>query len=131
MDDSPQRPSALIVEDDAAVLEALQAVLLHAGFDTAVTDHGRSALAMVARRRFDVLLVDIKLPDMNGVRICDMARQQYQDQIVILVMTAMNIQRWGPTSLQLCADDFLGKPFRIDELIARINSHLRRVPQGS
>jgi DNA-binding response OmpR family regulator len=127
---SPSPRTALVVEDDQHLLNMLQDVLEYAGFETTAVDHGSPAMTLLAERRFDVLLVDVNLPDINGLVICDTARERYQDQIAILVIAGRNIERWGVWSFQLGADDFLGKPFDIDELIARIESKLRRVATG-
>ena len=127
---TPLPRTALVVEDDEHMLTFLHEVLEDAGFDTTAVDHGRPAIRMLAERRFDVLLVDVNLPDMNGLSICEAARTWYQDQVAILVITGQEIQRRGLAALQLGADDFLGKPFHLDELIARIESKLRRAPKG-
>ena len=112
------------------MLNLLHEVLEDAGFETTAVDCGKSALTMVAERCFDVLIVDVNLPDMNGMAIGELARERYQDQIAILVITGQNIQNRHISSLQLGADDFLGKPFNIGELIARIESKLRHTPKG-
>jgi DNA-binding response OmpR family regulator len=111
-------------------LELLHEVLTDAGFETTDADSGSAALTMVAKQRFDVLLVDVNLPDMSGMIVCDAARERYQERITILVITGSNIERRGVSSLQVCADDFLGKPFDPNELIARIESKLRRAPES-
>ncbi len=123
---SPERRTALIVEDDDLTLEVLNYALEDAGFATTAVDCGMPAMAMLVERRFDVLLVDVHLPDINGLVICDAARERYQDQIVILAVSGHEIERWRLAALQVYADDFLGKPFHLDELIARIESKLRR-----
>ncbi len=87
-------------------------------------------MRMLAKQRFDVLIVDVNLPDMSGMIICDEARERYQEQVVILVMTGLRMQHRRVSSLQLGADDFLGKPFDPKELVARIESKLRRVPMS-
>ncbi len=127
---TPLSRTALVVEDDQLMLKLLHEVLEDAGFETTVVDQGKLALTVLAERCFDVLLVDVTLPDMNGLSICEAARTWYQDQVAILVITGQEIQRRGLAALQLCADDFLGKPFHLDELIARIESKLRRAPKG-
>ncbi len=127
---TPSPRTALIVEDDHPTLELLHEVLENAGFETMDADCGSAALTRLQERRFDVLLVDVNLPDMSGMIVCDAARERYQDQIVIMVITGLNIERRSISSLQVCADDFLGKPFDFDELIARIESKLRRAPKG-
>ena len=120
--------TALIVEDDQALLDVLHEVLTDAGFETTAIDRGGPAMRLLAKQRFDVLLVDVNLPDMSGMILCDTARERYQDQIVILVLTGVNIERRRLSSLQVCADDFLGKPFDLNELRTRIESKLRRAP---
>ena len=127
---TPSLRTALIVEDDQDLFGVLHKALTDAGFETTAVDHGRPAMRMLAKQRFDVLLLDVNLPDMSGMIVCDEARERYQDQVVILVMTGENIERRSQSSLQVCADDFLGKPFAFDELFARIESTLRRVPKA-
>ncbi len=122
--------TALVIDDNQHLLDALHDALEDAGFDTTAVASGSPAMTMLAERCFDVLVVDINLPDMNGLSICESARKQYQDQVAILVITGLKIERRGLASLQVCADDFLGKPFDIDELIARIESKLRRASKN-
>ena len=117
--------TALIVEDDLVILGLLHEVLEDAGFDATAVDCGSPAMRLLAERHFDVLVSDVTLPDMNGMVICDMARERYQEKIVILVLTGQDIARRAVTSLQLCADAFLGKPFDLDLLIAIIERKLR------
>ncbi len=126
---TPSPRIALVVEGNEPTLEWLHDALEDAGFKTTAVAQGSLAMRMLEERHFDVLLVDVHLPDMNGLVICDAARERYQGQIVILVVSGQDIERWGLASLQVCADDFLGKPFNIDELIVRIESKLRRVPK--
>ncbi len=123
---TPSPRTALIVEDDQLTLTFLREVLEDAGFETTALDCGRPAMRLLAKQRFDVLLVDVNLPDMSGMIVCDAARERYQDQIVILAVSGQEIDRWRLAALQVYADDFLGKPFHLDELIARIESKLRR-----
>ena len=127
---TPSPRTALVVEDDQLMLTFLHEVLEDAGFETTGVAQGNLAPTVLAERCFDVLLVDVNLPDMNGLSICEAARTWYQDQVAILVITGQEIQRRGLAALQLCADDFLRKPFHLDELIARIESKLRRAPKG-
>ena len=125
---TPSPRTALVVEDDQLMLNVLHEALEDADFATTTVDRGSLAMAMLAERRFDVLLVDINLPDMNGLSICEAARTRYQEQIAILVMSGQDNERWRLASLQICADDFLGKPFDLEEFAARIESKVRRVP---
>jgi len=128
---TPLPRTALVVEDNELTLEVLHYALEGAGFATSAVDRGSSAMMMLVEHRFDVLVVDINLPDMNGLSICESARKHYQDQVAIVVITGLEIGRRGLAALQVCADDFLGKPFELDELIARIESKLRRAPTSN
>ena len=117
--------TALVVEGCEFTREVLHDVLMEAGFDTMSVACGTAASTMLAEWHFDVLVADIYLPDMHGLAVCEAARERYQGQIAILVMSGRDIERWGLASLQLCADDFLGKPFDLDEFVARIESKVR------
>ena len=122
------RRTALIVEDDRRLLDVLDETLLASGFQTMAIDCGQPALDVLRERGFSVLIVDVDLPDMNGMAICEEARERYGDQVVILVISGFDIHERRISSLQLFADDFMGKPFDLDEFIARIEAKLRRVP---
>ena len=125
----PSRRTALVVEDDQLMLNLLHDVLAVAGFETTTVDSGSPVMALLAERHFDLLLVDVSLPDMNGLDICGAAWKSYQERIVILVITGLVIECWPQTSLQVCAGDFLGKPLDVDELIILIQRKLRGVPE--
>ena len=127
---TPLSRTALVVEDNQLMLNLLHDVLEDAGFETTAVASGRPAMTMLTERRFDVLVADVNLPDMNGMAIGELARDLYQDRIMILIITGFNVQNRRVSSLQLGADDFLGKPFDINELIAHIEGKLRRVPKG-
>ena len=95
---APPSPTALIVEGNHPTLDTLHEVLEDAGFETTAVDTGTPAMTMLAERRFDVLLVDVTLPDMNGLSLCEEARQRYQERIVILVLSDQEIEHadWTP-----------------------------------
>jgi DNA-binding response OmpR family regulator len=130
-DTRTRRRTALLVEDDDDMLALLEHVLGMAGFDTESASRGQAALEALEHRRFDVLLIDVGLPDMNGLVIGDRARELYKNEVVIIVITGEQIYSRRLTSLELNADDFLGKPFAPEELIARIQSKLRRMDSAS
>jgi DNA-binding response OmpR family regulator len=125
---SPPRRTALVVDDDQPTLELLHEVLEGAGFATTAVDRGIAALTMLAKQRFDVLVVDVNLPDMSGMAVCDLARERYHEEMVILVMTGVNIEHRRVGSIHLCADDFLGKPFDPWDLIALIERTMGQAP---
>jgi DNA-binding response OmpR family regulator len=124
-------PSALVVDDEPALLSLLEDVLVDAGFETTCFGRGAPALDALAQRRFDLLVVDIGLPDTNGMRICEVARQRYGDEIAILIITADNRKERCITAFELGADDFVPKPFDLDELMMRITVILRRTASFS
>ncbi len=120
--------TALIVEDDPALLGLLCDILEDVGFTTSCHATGRSAFQALWQQRFDLMVLDVNLPDMNGLKLCPVVREQYGEDIVILVITAAKIQDRRVTSLEIGADDFLAKPFDLDEFLARIEAKLRRLP---
>ena len=118
--------TALIVDDEQPLLQLLDEVLGDAGFATDCFDLGQPAMTAIRQRRYDLLVVDIGLPDMNGMSICEAARARYGDSVAILIITADNRRERCITALELGADDFVSKPFDIEELMARITGMLRR-----
>ncbi len=122
--------TALIVDGNELTLEVLRYALEDASFETTTVTHGSLALTMLAKQCFDVLVVEVNLPHINGLALGEQARERYGDRITILVMSDQDMERWGVTSLQVCADDFLCKPFNLDEFIARVESKVRRIPKA-
>jgi DNA-binding response OmpR family regulator len=125
---TPHEPqqTALVIDDDTSILEMLNDLLVDAGFATTTVTRGQDALDAIARQHFDVLLVDIGLPDMSGMNVCNAARSSYGPKAAILMITADARRERIVTALELGADDFVPKPFFIDELLARIHAKLRR-----
>lgn len=118
--------TALVVDDEQTLLDLLETELVEAGFETTCFTHGQPALAALQERHFDLLVVDVGLPDTNGMQICEVARQHYGDKITIFIITGDNRRSRCVTALELGADDFVGKPFDMEELLARIDVKLRR-----
>lgn len=116
--------TALVVDDDPAIREVLVELLDEAGFATTAFDRGRPALAALAQRQFDVLLIDQWLPDINGMRICAAAQESGTPAAVFLLTADPRLER-HVTALTLGADDVVAKPFHIDILLARIEAKLR------
>ena len=122
--------TALVVDDDRAIRQLLADLLQAAGFATISLGQGRPAIEVLEQHCFDLLVADIRLPDMNGLEICEVARERYGDATVVVMITADNRIEQEITALDLGADDFLDKPFNPDELMARINAKLRRVGEN-
>ncbi len=119
--------TALIVEDDRALLNLVSDILSLEGFVTTKVDNGEDALAQIAAHRYDLFVIDVRLPDVSGMALCAAARNRYGSKVVIFVVTAeLSVERLM-TAMELGADDFVPKPFDIAELMARIDSRLERI----
>ena len=114
------QPTALVVEDDPPLLQFLVEILQDEGFNATGVDRGQLAIDTLRQQCFDLLLLDIGLPDVSGLEICELARAQYDNAITILVITANATQQRCVTALEVGADDFLAKPFDVDEFLTRI-----------
>ncbi|TRZ45277.1 response regulator transcription factor [Robertkochia solimangrovi] len=118
----------LLVEDDTRVCSFINTGLTEEGFEITIALNGQQGYAMAATGDFDLLILDIMLPEMNGLDICKAIRERKSD-IPILFLTALGSSENIAMGLNSGADDYLTKPFKFIELIARINSLLRRYKQ--
>ncbi|GLC89135.1 response regulator transcription factor [Lysinibacillus piscis] len=115
----------LLVEDEKHIARFVELELQHEGYDIRVAADGREGLALAASETFDVLLLDVMLPSINGIEIC--RRVRTQSDVPILLLTARDAVMDRVAGLDAGADDYLVKPFAIEELLARIRTILRRV----
>ncbi|HEY0520346.1 MAG TPA: response regulator transcription factor [Ilumatobacteraceae bacterium] len=115
----------LVVEDDDAVRTAVDRGLGVHGFDVSSVADAESAIASVARRRPDVMIVDIGLPGMSGIELCTRLRSLDVDT-PILILSARDQVGDRVAGLRAGADDYVVKPFSLDELAARLHALLRR-----
>ena len=125
MTNGGRQPRILIVEDDHALLRGLSDNFQSAGFDVDTATQGDTGLAQALAQPPDLLLLDIMLPQMNGYDICRRLRQAKLD-VPILMLTAKGQEEDIVRGLELGADDYVTKPFGIRELLARVQSLLRR-----
>src|SRR5205807_1213581 len=114
----------LVVDDDPALSEMLSIVLRGEGFDTAVVSDGPRALPAVRELRPDVVLLDLMLPGMNGIDVCRAIRAE--SGVPIVMLTAKSDTVDVVLGLESGADDYIVKPFKSKELIARVRARLRR-----
>ena len=114
----------LVVDDDPALAEMLTIVLRGEGFDTAVVGDGTRALPAVRDLRPDVVLLDLMLPDMNGIDVCRAIRTE--SGVPIVMLTAKSDTVDIVLGLESGADDYVVKPFKPKELVARIRARVRR-----
>lgn len=114
----------LIIEDDQSIAEIERDYLEMNGFEVSIETDGLQGYHRALQERFDLILLDVMLPHMDGFEICKKLRQS-QD-ICILLVTAKQEEIDKIRGLGLGADDFITKPFRLGELVARVKAHLAR-----
>ncbi len=118
--------SVLVVEDEPAYAEALAAGLSQEGFEIAVAATGEEAIRRFAERRPDLVLLDLVLPGMSGLDVCRWVRNH--SSVPVIVVTARTDEMDTVVALEVGADDYVTKPFRLRELAARMRAALRRTP---
>jgi DNA-binding response OmpR family regulator len=122
----------LVVEDDADIAQLLVHYLDKAGFSTEVLSSGREALAAVAARPPDLLILDLMLPQVDGLEICRIARSNPATAAIpIIMLTARGEESDRIVGLELGADDYIAKPFSPNELVARVRALLRRAERAA
>jgi len=114
----------LLIEDDRRLAEMISNYLGEAGFRTAIAPSGTTGIAMQDREPFDILILDLMLPDMDGLDVCRRIREK--SQTPILMLTARGDAMDRVVGLEMGADDYLPKPFEPRELLARLRALLRR-----
>jgi DNA-binding response OmpR family regulator len=115
----------LVVEDDATIGGLLEPGLRAHGHEVRWVRSGREAVVATAAAEYDLVLLDLGLPDLDGVEVCRRIRAQ-QPGCVLVILTARREEMDVVVGLEAGADDYLTKPFRFAELLARIRAHLRR-----
>jgi len=125
----PGKPRILVVEDEAAIREGLTDVLVYHGYRVDAVADGREGLKKALSGQYDLLLLDVMLPGRDGFAICDEVRKVDREQPIIL-LTAKTGDEDIVNGLSLGADDYIGKPFSIAELVLRVKAVLRRSRTG-
>jgi two-component system response regulator MprA len=115
----------LIVDDESRVTSALRRTLAYEGYTVSTAADGESALAIARTRPPDLVILDIMLPGINGLEVCRRLRAA-GDEIAILMLTARDTVADRVKGLETGADDYLVKPFALEELLARVKALLRR-----
>jgi len=118
------RPYILVVDDEPTIWRTLRANFLARGFDVTAVETGADALHSALTRPPDVVILDLLLPDLLGLDVCRALRAD--SPVPILVLSAQHEEQIKVRALDLGADDYVTKPFEIDELLARIRALLRR-----
>jgi two-component system KDP operon response regulator KdpE len=114
----------LIVDDEPNILGTLAPLLRSRGYETYTAMNGRSALEAVDRDKPDLIVLDLGLPDIDGVEVCRQIRQV--SNVAIVILSARGAENDKVRALDVGADDYVTKPFGAEELLARIRAGLRR-----
>ncbi|MCU1490001.1 MAG: two component transcriptional regulator, winged helix family [Acidimicrobiaceae bacterium] len=122
--EAPHQTRALLIEDDPNIVDLIRANLAVRGFDAVVSPDGERALQLFETESPDIVLLDLTLPDVDGFELCRELRER--STVGIIVVSARGGERDKVTALNMGADDYLTKPFSIEELLARIMATLRR-----
>lgn len=117
-------PKILLVEDESALSEPLTYLLEREGFSVDIVEDGRTALDVFENGNYDVILLDLMIPEVPGTEVCRTIRQT--SNIPIIMLTAKDTEVDKVVGLELGADDYVTKPYSSRELLARINALLRR-----
>jgi len=115
----------LVVEDEAALREALAYNLTRQGYEVKTANDGRAALDSARKNHPDLIILDLMLPVLDGIEVCRILRQEMS--VPILMLTARDDELDRVVGLEIGADDYITKPFGMRELMARVKAHLRRV----
>ena len=126
MADAGARPRVLVVEDEESFVEALTLGLKREGFDVTVARDGRQALLLFDAVHPDLVLLDLMLPGISGIDVCREIRRTSRTPVIMV--TAKDSEVDTVVGLEVGADDYVAKPYRMRELVARIRAVLRRAP---
>jgi two-component system, OmpR family, response regulator RegX3 len=114
----------LIVEDESSFSEALSFLLIKEGFEVSIAENGRKALELFKSGTFDLILLDLMIPEISGIEVCRSIRTT--SAVPIIMLTAKDSEVDKVVGLELGADDYVTKPYSSRELLARIKAVLRR-----
>jgi len=120
-----RKPRLLIIEDEPAILTGLLDLFVYHGYDVDAAQDGRLGLEKALVGNYDLIILDIMLPTLDGFAICDAIRQHSREQPLI-ILTAKTTDEDIITGLTLGADDYVAKPFSVRELVLRVEAVLRR-----
>ncbi|MEO6326662.1 MAG: response regulator transcription factor [Thermoanaerobaculia bacterium] len=126
---SDRAPAILVVEDDRKTAASLRLYLEHGRFDVTVAHTGRDGLAAARARTFDLVVLDLMLPEIDGLAVCRAIRAE--SEVPVLMLTARSTEDDTLAGLGAGADDYVTKPFSPRELVARVRAILRRARPGS
>src|SRR6187402_1425503 len=115
-----KKASLLVVEDEESLREALKLNLELEGYEVTTADNGPAVIKMVKNEYFDLIILDVMLPEMDGITVCETIRMQHNN-VPILFLSARNSSIDRVEGLKKGGDDYLTKPFNLEELLLRID----------
>lgn len=124
------KPKLLIVEDETAILRGLTDLFNFHGFDVTSEQDGSKGLETALAGQFDCILLDVMLPSMDGFSVCNAIRTASREQPIVM-LTAKSSEEDIINGLTLGADDYIAKPFSVQELVLRVKTILRRIGWGN
>lgn len=120
----------LIVEDEQKLSRVIELELQYEGYETKIADNGKDALRFMQEETWDLVLLDIMIPELSGMEVLRRLRRT-DDHTPVILLTARDQVHDKVSGLDLGANDYVTKPFQIEELLARIRAHLRRPTEGT
>jgi two-component system KDP operon response regulator KdpE len=120
-------PHILVIDDEPQILRALRTILTEKEFQVTVANRGEDGLTLAAANPPDIVILDLGLPDISGIEVC--ARLREWTQIPIIILSVRDSEKDKVAALDKGADDYLTKPFGIEELLARVRVALRHSAQ--
>lgn len=115
----------LLVEDEENIRKLMRLNLIMEGYEVVEADNGRTALQIIDNQYFDMIILDIMLPEVNGFQICEQVRLRNKE-VAIIIVSAKDNSLDRIKGLKMGADDYLTKPFNLEELLLRVSNLLKR-----
>lgn len=116
----------LVVEDESAILELLKFNLKKEGYQVETATDGQKAIGLIKENSFDLIILDLMLPEIDGLEVCKYIRQKHGFNVYVIMLTAKGEEIDKIVGLEIGADDYMTKPFSPRELLARIKAAFRR-----
>ncbi len=123
-----ERRRILVVDDEPQITRTLRTTLSSQGYDLRVANDGETALEIMKDWIPDLVITDLSMPNMDGLELC--RRLRARNNIPIIVLSVRGEERTKVKALDAGADDYVMKPFGIEELLARVRANLRRIPEA-
>ena len=122
-------PKILIVDDEKDIADLISDILTDEGFETIIKLDGASAIKEVDKTSFDLIILDINMPKMNGTEVCSKIRKNVSCPIIFVTAKTTLVDKL--VGFEIGADDYITKPFTNEELVARVKAHIRRTNRQS